>query len=219
MSTWTKYNERYEHIAPENMSKRDDGVKKQKIGGRNNKKKNFMSKKDKEMEKLKRLEMERERRQKLHITLPDEITVGELALKLKIQSAEIVKRLMMLGEMKSVSDVIDYDTAALVAMEIGAKVEKEVVVTIEDRLFDDSEDKDEQKVERPTGCCCYGTRRPRQDLHPRRNPPLRRHLHRGGRHHPAYRAPTVSRRTAGILPSSTRRAMRPLPPCARAAPR
>ena len=117
-----KYNERYEHIAPENMSKRDDGVKKQKIGGRNNKKKNFMSKKDKEMEKLKRLEMERERRQKLHITLPDEITVGELALKLKIQSAEIVKRLMMLGEMKSVSDVIDYDTAALVAMEIGAKV-------------------------------------------------------------------------------------------------
>ena len=144
-----KYNERYEHIAPENMSKRDDGVKKQKIGGRNNKKKNFMSKKDKEMEKLKRLEMERERRQKLHITLPDEITVGELALKLKIQSAEIVKRLMMLGEMKSVSDVIDYDTAALVAMEIGAKVEKEVVVTIEDRLFDDSEDKDEQKVERP----------------------------------------------------------------------
>ena len=144
-----KYNERYENIAPENLAKRDDGVKKQKIGGRNNKKKNFMSKKDKEMEKMRKLEMERERRQKLHITLPDEITVGDLALKLKIQSAEIVKRLMMLGEMKSVSDVIDYDTAALVAMEIGAKVEKEVVVTIEDRLFDDSEDDDDQKVERP----------------------------------------------------------------------
>lgn len=144
-----KYNERYENIAPTNLAKRDDGVKKQKIGGRNNKKKNFMSKKDKEMEKLKKLEMERERRQKLHITLPDEITVGDLALKLKIQSAEIVKRLMALGEMKSVSDIIDYDTAALVAMEIGAKVEREVVVTIEDRLFDDSEDKDEEKVERP----------------------------------------------------------------------
>ena len=144
-----KYNERYENIAPTNLAKRDDGVKKQKIGGRNNKKKNFMSKKDKEMEKLKKLEMERERRQKLHITLPDEITVGDLALKLKIQSAEIVKRLMALGEMKSVSDIIDYDTAALVAMEIGAKVEREVVVTIEDRLFDDSEDKDEEKGERP----------------------------------------------------------------------
>lgn len=144
-----KYNERYENIAPENLAKRDDGVKKQKIGGRNNKKKNFMSKKDKEMEKMRKLEMERERRQKLHITLPDEITVGDLALKLKIQSAEIIKRLMMLGEMKSVSDVIDYDTAALVAMEIGAKVEKEVVVTIEERLFDDSEDDDDKKVERP----------------------------------------------------------------------
>ena len=71
-------------------------MKKQKIGGRNNKKKNFMSKKDKEMEKLKKLEMERERRQKLHITLPDEITVGDLALKLKIQSAEIVKRLSLI---------------------------------------------------------------------------------------------------------------------------
>ena len=144
-----KYNERYEHIAPENLSKRDDDIKKQKIGGRNNKKKNFMSKKDKEMEKMRKLEMERERRQKLHITLPDEITVGDLALKLKIQAAEIIKRLMVLGEMKSVSDIIDYDTAALVAMEIGAKVEREVVVTIEDRLFDDSEDNDEQKVERP----------------------------------------------------------------------
>lgn len=144
-----KYNERYENIAPENLAKRDDGVKKQKIGGRNNKKKNFMSKKDKEMEKMRKLEMERERRQKLHITLPDKITVGDLALKLKIQSAEIIKRLMMLGEMKSVSDVIDYDTAALVAMEIGAKVEKEVVVTIEERLFDDSEDDDDKKVERP----------------------------------------------------------------------
>ena len=145
-----KYNERYEQIAPENLAKRDDGLKKQKIGGRNsNKKKNFMSKKDKEMEKLKKLEMERDRRQKLHITLPDEITVGDLALKLKIQSAEIVKRLMMLGEMKSVSDLIDYDTAALVAMEIGAKVEHEVVVTIEERLFDEGDDQDDQKVERP----------------------------------------------------------------------
>ena len=144
-----KYNERYEQIAPENLSKRgEDSLKKQKIGGRN-KKKNFMSKKDKEMEKLKRLEMERERRQKLHITLPDEISVGDLALKLKIQSAEIIKRLMGLGEMKSVSDIIDYDTAALVAMDIGAKVEHEVVVTIEERLFDEGEDDDAVKVERP----------------------------------------------------------------------
>ena len=143
-----KYNERYEQIAPENLAKRDDGVKKQKIGGKN-KKKNFMSKKDKELEKMRRLEMERERRQKLNITLPDEITVGDLALKLKIQAAEIIKRLMAMGEMKSISDILDYDTAALVAMDIGAKVEKEVVVTIEDRLFDASEDSEDDKVERP----------------------------------------------------------------------
>lgn len=143
-----KYNERYEQIAPENLAKRDDGVKKQKFAGRN-KRRNFMSKKDREIEKIRKLEMERERRQKLNITLPDEITVGDLALKLKIQAAEIIKRLMSLGEMKSVSDIIDYDTAALVAIEIGAKVEREVVVTIEDRLFDATEDTDDAKVVRP----------------------------------------------------------------------
>ena len=71
------------------------------------------------------------------------MTVGELAAILKVQASEIVKRLMPLGVMAAVSDVIDYDTAALVAMEIGAKVSKEVVVTIEDRLFDDTEDVDE----------------------------------------------------------------------------
>ncbi len=98
---------------------------------------------------MRKLEMERERRQKLSITLPEEITVGELALKLKIQAAEIIKRLMMLGVMASVSQVIDYDTAAMVAMEIGAKVEKEVVVTIEDRLFTVEEDDEESLEERP----------------------------------------------------------------------
>lgn len=143
-----KYNERYEQIAPENLAKRDDGVKKQKFAGRN-KRKNFMSKKDREIEKMRKLELERDRRQKLNITLPDEITVGDLALKLKIQAAEIIKRLMTLGEMKTVTDIIDYDTAALVAIEIGAKVEREVVVTIEDRLFSAEEDTDDAKTSRP----------------------------------------------------------------------
>lgn len=144
-----KYNERYENIAPTNLTAKAPDIRKQKFTGRNAKKKNFMSKKDKEAEKLRRLEMERERRQKLSITLPDEITVGDLALKLKIQAAEIIKRLMSLGVMASVSEVIDYDTAAMVAMEIGAKVEHEVVITIEDRLFDVEEDSDDALVERP----------------------------------------------------------------------
>ncbi|MBR5485220.1 MAG: translation initiation factor IF-2 [Oscillospiraceae bacterium] len=143
-----KYNERYETIAPVNMARKDTGVKKQKFANKNNKKP-FMSKKDKEMEKLRRLEMERERRQKLQITIPDEITVGDLALRLKVQAAEVIKKLMMLGVMASVSEVIDYDTAAMVAMEIGAKVEREVVVTLEERLFDDTEDNDDNLVARP----------------------------------------------------------------------
>ena len=93
------------------------------------------SRKEQEAEQMRRLEMERQRRQRLEIKIPDEITVGELASRLKVQAAEIIKRLMSVGVMASISDVIDYDTAALVAMEIGAKVEKEVFVTIEERLF------------------------------------------------------------------------------------
>lgn len=144
-----KYNERYENIAPTNLARKDTGIKKQKLKSKGKNQKGFMSKKDKEAEKLRRLELEKQRRQKLHITIPDEITVGDLALKLKIQSAEIIKRLMTLGVMASINDTIDYDTAALVAMEIGAKVEKEVVVTIEDRLFETEEDDEASLQERP----------------------------------------------------------------------
>ena len=138
-----KYNERYEQIAPAS-GMRDNIVKKQKLNQRSQRRgKPFMSRKEREEQKLRHLEMERQRRQKLEVTLPEEMTVGELAAILKVQASEIVKRLMPLGVMAAVSDVIDYDTAALVAMEIGAKVSKEVVVTIEDRLFDDTEDVDE----------------------------------------------------------------------------
>ena len=74
--------------------------------------------------------------------------MGELALRLKATAAEVIKKLMMMGTMATVNDVIDFDTAALVAMEFHAKVEKEVVVTIEDRIIDDSEDDDENLVPR-----------------------------------------------------------------------
>ncbi|HPV99592.1 MAG TPA: translation initiation factor IF-2, partial [Oscillospiraceae bacterium] len=106
--------------------------------------------------KLRKLEMERQRRQKLEIALPEQITVGDLALKLKIQATEIIKRLMQNGVMASISDVIDYDTAALVAMDIGAKVEHEVVVTIEDRLIDDSEDQAGNLLPRDPVVCVMG---------------------------------------------------------------
>ncbi len=138
-----KYNERYEQIAP-SSSVKDNIVKKQKLNQRSQRKgKPFMSRKEREDQKMRHLEMERQRRQKLEVTLPEEMTVGELAAILKVQASEIIKRLMPLGVMAAVNDTIDYDTAALVAMEIGAKVSKEVVVTIEDRLFDETEDTDE----------------------------------------------------------------------------
>jgi len=144
-----KYNEKYEQLAPTDYDKKDNGIKKQKITQRSAQRgKPVMSRKEQEAEKLRKLELERQRRQKLEITLPDEISVADLAAKLKVQAAEVVKKLMLNGVMASASEIIDYDTAALVAMEIGAKVEHEVVVTIEERLFDDTEDKSEDLVPR-----------------------------------------------------------------------
>lgn len=145
-----KYNERYETIAPQNLANKDNGVRKQKINQKNRKKgKPFLSRKEKEEQKLKKLEMERERRQKLEITIPEEISVVELANRLKVQAAELIKRLMGIGVMASAGEILDYDTAAMVAMEIGAKVEPEVIVTIEDRLFEPEEDEDDNLIERP----------------------------------------------------------------------
>ncbi|MEG2174005.1 MAG: translation initiation factor IF-2 [Oscillospiraceae bacterium] len=138
-----KYNERYEQIAPTNLASKNQGPAKQKFSGRPQRGKPTRSRREQEVEKMRRLELERQRRQKLEISLPEEISVGDLALRLKVQAAEIIKRLMTMDIMAAVSDIIDYDTAALVAMEIGAKVEHEVVVTIEDRLFSEPEEKEE----------------------------------------------------------------------------
>ncbi|MBQ6877440.1 MAG: translation initiation factor IF-2 [Oscillospiraceae bacterium] len=151
-----KYNDKYEQIAPAS-SMSDSYVSKQKLNQKSKQQgKPKKSKHEQEQEKLKKLEMERQRRQKLEITLPDEITVGDLALKLKIASSEIIKRLMLQGMMVSVNEVIDYDTAALIAMDIGAKVEHEVVVTIEDRLIDDSEDDAANLITRDPVVCVMG---------------------------------------------------------------
>ncbi len=144
-----KYNEKYENIASTNthFSPNAPVVKKQKLNQRSARRgKPALSRKEQEAEKMRRLELERQRRQKLSITIPEEITVGDLALRLKVQAAEIIKKLMGLGVMATVNQVLDYDTAAMAAMEIGAKVEKEVVVTIEDRLFQ-SEEEDESNLQ------------------------------------------------------------------------
>ncbi len=152
-----KYNEKYEAIVPAATVVKDNFQNKQKLTQRSTQRgRPQQSRREQEQLKLRKLEMERQRRQKLEITLPEEITVGDLALKLKIQATEIIKRLMQNGVMAAITDVIDYDTAALIAMGIGAKVEHEVVVTIEDRLIDDSEDKAGNLQSRDPVVCVMG---------------------------------------------------------------
>ena len=92
---------------------------------------------------MQKLQLEIAKKAPTKVSIPDTINVGELASRMKKTGAEVVRQLIKLGTMASVSDTIDYDTAALVAMELGCTVEKEVVVTIEERLIDDSEDKAE----------------------------------------------------------------------------
>ena len=97
---------------------------------------------------MRRLQLEIAKKTPLTVKIPDEIGVGELASRMKKTGAEVVKCLIRNGVMASLSDIIDYDTAALVAMELGCKVEKEVIVTIEERLIDTAEDKEEDLVSR-----------------------------------------------------------------------
>ena len=143
-----RYNEKYDRLASEKV-KTDQTVNKQKLTQRSSqyrgKPKN--SRKETEAERLKRIQLERQKKQ-MTITIPDEIVVNELALRLKATVAEVIKKLMMMGVMATVNDVIDFDTASLIAMEFHAKVEKEVVVTIEEQIIDDSEDEDDNLVPR-----------------------------------------------------------------------
>ena len=97
---------------------------------------------------MNKLQLEIAKKQQLKVEIPDEIAVGELASRMKKTASEVIKQLFKMGVFASVSDVIDYDTAALVAMELGCKVEKEVIVTVEERLIDDHEDKPEDLVPR-----------------------------------------------------------------------
>ncbi|MBQ8943006.1 MAG: translation initiation factor IF-2, partial [Clostridia bacterium] len=101
-----------------------------------------------EAERLKRIAAERAKKPQLQLKLPEEISVGDLAAMMKRTAAEVSKKLFSLGVMATGNEMLDYDTAAIVAEELGAKVEKEVVVTIEDRIIDDSEDAEEDLVPR-----------------------------------------------------------------------
>ncbi len=145
-----KYDSRLDDIVG-NKGNRDYGKSKQKINKKNNKKQNFHSKKEDEQAKLKRMEQyEKDKKKHLsNVVLPESLSVSELSAKLRTTNVEVVKKLMELGIMASASQIIDYDTAALVAEELGAKVTKEVVVTIEEQLFNDHEDEASELESRP----------------------------------------------------------------------
>ena len=142
-----RYNEKYDRLASEKI-KTENTVQKQKITQRSQQRgRPRNSRKETEAERLRRIAAERKSKP-ITVSIPDEIAVSELALRLKATAAEVIKKLFMMGTMVTVNDVIDFDTASLVAMEFHAKVEKEVVVTIEERIIDDSEDDDENLVSR-----------------------------------------------------------------------
>ena len=149
------YNDQYYAI----VNGTDNKSSKQKLKKQDNRGQNQKSAKDKEraaQEKIKRLEAERARNKQLEITVPDEITVTEFATRLKKASGEVIKKLMLMGEMKGLNDTIDYATAELIADEFNVKVTKEVVVTIEERLFTEAEDNEDDLTERAPVVCVMG---------------------------------------------------------------
>ncbi len=147
-----KYNERYEQIAGSDKRRDNASTKKQKINQKSaqrNKAKQNSRKQETEAQRLSRMELERARKQQLKVKIPDNISVGELATRLKVTASKVIGKLMGLGVMASINEEIDFDTACLVAEELGAKVEKEVVVTIEERLIESEEHDDENQQPRP----------------------------------------------------------------------
>ncbi len=146
-----KYDQRLEDLAPQRASRMQPQGKqkihqnRQQRGGAA-----FASNKRKqdEAERMRKLQLEIAKKAPLKVMIPDEISVGELASRMKKTGAEVVKALMKNGIMASLPQMIDYDTAALIAMDLGCKVEKEVTVTIEERLIDDHKDKEEDLVPR-----------------------------------------------------------------------
>lgn len=144
-----KYNEKYDRLASEKVKPNDNVVKKQKLTQRSSqyrgRPRNY--RRETESERLRRIALERKNKP-ITVQIPEQITVGELAIRLKATAAEVIKKLIGMGVFAAVNDVIDFDTASLAALEFHAKVQKEVVVTIEERIIDDSEDKDDNLVPR-----------------------------------------------------------------------
>jgi len=151
-----RYNDKYESIASERGVNTATSSKRQQIKKRPQQNMKKGPKRETEADKLRKLELERIKKMPIEITVGDTITVGDLAAKMKKTAAEVIKELMKLGVMAAVTQEIDYDTAEIVATEMGAKVEREVVVTIEERIIDDTEDNDTNLKPRDPVVCVMG---------------------------------------------------------------
>ena len=140
----SRFDERVDALVPQQASKMQQG--KQKIQSGPGRKPNVpfgQKRRQEEQDRMRRLQMEALKKQPVRVMIPDEIAVSELAARMKKTGAEVVKQLMKLGVMASLGQIIDFETASLVALEMGAKVEREISVTIEERLIDDSADEAE----------------------------------------------------------------------------
>ena len=144
-----RFDDRVDTLISERDQNRSGG--KQKIGGKNKKQQGPKGAKSKEDERkrMNRLRLEVVKKTPLTVKIPDEITVGELASRMKKTAAEVIKCLIKNGVLATVNQTIDFDTAEFVATELGCKVEREVVLTIEDKLFDDHQDTADELVTRP----------------------------------------------------------------------
>ena len=153
----SKYDERLETFVTDRAT--DTAQTKQKLKKQNTRDFRSAKNRDKErlaMEKLRKENLEKLKKMPVKITIPDEITVGELASRLKKTAAEVIKKMMLMGMPATVNQVIDYDTAYLIADEFGAKITKEVVVSIEDRLFSEDEENSDDLVPRAPVVCVMG---------------------------------------------------------------
>ena len=145
-----KYDERFDRMAGAHGADTGRGGSggKQKIGNRQKQRQQQAAasakRRAEERDRMQKLQFEIAKKAPVKVQIPDAIGVGELASRMKKTGTEVVKALIKNGIMASLSDIIDYDTAALVAMELGCKVEHEVVVTVEEKLIDDREDKPEE---------------------------------------------------------------------------
>ncbi len=157
-----RFDARFDELAStkntENRRKPTPQGNKQKFTQRNQRQRQQFQKgrRESEFERLQRIQLEKARSAQLRVTLPDEITVGELATRLKQQAGKVIAKFMQMGEMHTINDVVDFDSAELVAEEFHVKVEREKRVTIEERLFVQEEDTADDLVERPPVVCVMG---------------------------------------------------------------